>query len=398
MTPERRPGGRVLHGRRSALMLVLALGAAACTTADPVPGASLGVGTSPIAPASLTSSPSPTLTYAPDVASVAATRLREFRSARIEINGQTTSGAPLRISGNAALVADASRFDMSVESGEGRYATVEIAVAEGRFWSRNGGPFFRVEPASGTDSIGLAEFLHSLVELSPDGTRSRDGRLLHRLAPPPGTVVPPSALGLEGPGLTDFRADLEVYAESDGTPVELTFNVAWRQAAATADPRVVLLLNYRLAGLDEPLTVEPPTEVWATFDSERLRYRVGYPERWDLEEMDDGDSFLGPDGSELFVYTSPDAGTLNEWVTESILYWQEELEQRPESNEPVTIGGEDGRWLSYRGDLDDVPTFVMDAVVVHEGRGYGLEWYSVPGNESADRRTFQDILSTFDFR
>jgi len=304
----------------------------------------------------------------------------------------------MTISGDGALAADASRFDISVETGEGRYATVEISNAEGRFWSRNGGPFFRAELASETNSIGLAALLRNLGGLSPDGTQRRDGRLLHRLAPPPGTVVPPSVVGLEGPGLKDFTADLEVYAESDGTPVELTFNVGWRQPAATADPRVELLLSYHLARLDEPLTVERPTEVWATFASERLRYRLGYPEQWDLEEMDHGDSFLGPDGSELFVYGASDAGTLNEWVRESILYWQEELGKRPESNEPVTIAGEDGRLLSYRGELDGVPTFVMVAAVVHEGRGYGLDWYSVPGSEPSDRRTFEDILSTFDFR
>ena len=304
----------------------------------------------------------------------------------------------MTISGDGALAGDASRFHMSVESGEGRYTTVEISVAEGRFWSRNGGPFFREEPASETHSIGLAAFLRTLGGLSPDGTQPRDGRLLHRLAPPPGTVVPASVVGLQGPGLTDFTVDLEVYAESDGTPVELTFNVAWRQPAGRADLRVALLLSYQLARLDEPLTVERPTDVWATFASERLRYRVGYPEQWDLEEMDHGDSFLGPDGSELFVYTASDAGTLNEWVRESILFWKEELGQRSESNEPVTIGGEDGRLLSYRGELDNVPTFVMIAAVVHEGRGYGLDWYSVPGDESADRRTFEDILSTFDFR
>ena len=155
--------------------------------------------------------------------------------------------------------------------------------------------------------------------------------------------------------------------------------------------------RYELSRLDDPLTIEAPDEVWTSHFSDRFRYRVGYPEDWELEEMDEGDSFLGPDGSEVFIYMERGDGSLNEWVTDVILFWQEELGQRPESNEPVTIAGQDGRQLSYHGDLDDLPTFAMEALVVLEDRGYDFQWYSVPGNEAADQRTFQDLLSTVVF-
>lgn len=381
-----------LRSRGIALLLLLSSVFAACNGTVPGTIPSTGAGAPPTPSPSLAASPKPTRAPAKDLASLAAARLREFRSARVEITGQTTSGGRLTISGDGELAGDASRFAISMDAGEHRSSTVEVTVAEGRFWSRNGGPFV-AEPVD-ADFVGLAAFLRDLGPLASAGTQVRDGRLLHRLVPPPTAVVPPSVLGLQGPGLEDFNAELEIYAEPNGTPVELAFEVAWRQPPTTGDQRVQMAVTYHLVRLDEPLTIQPPAEVWTTHVSDRFRYRIAYPEDWELEEVDDGDSFLGPDGSEAFIWMEPEAGSLNAWVTDAVLFYQEEFGQRPESNESVTIAGQAGRMLSYHAEVDEAPTFVMDALVVHEGRGYDLEWYSVPGNEAADRRTFQDMLST----
>jgi hypothetical protein len=392
------PRRRRQRSRRQLLPLLLAGAVGACNAAVPDTIVSPVVSASPTSRPSPAASPTPTPTSAPDVASVAARRLRDLQSASVEIKGRSTSGGEATITGRGELTTDASRFEVGVESREGRYETVEISVQEGRFTSHNGGPFLRAQPVADGDDMSLAAFLRGIGRLVPAGTETRDGRLLHRLLPAAGTVIPPSALGLTGPGLKDFRADLEIYADADGTPVELAFDARWREPPGTGDQPSRLRVSYHLNHLDEPLTVRRPAEVWITHVSKRWHYTVAYPEEWEIDEMDDGDSFLGPDGSEVFIWTAADAGSLNTWVTDSILFYQDEFGQRPESNEPVTIAGQDARLLSYHADIEESPTFVMDALVVHEGRGYDLEWYSVPGNEAADRQTFQEMLSTFGFR
>ena len=66
----------------------------------------------------------------------------------------------------------------------------------------------------------------------------------------------------------------------------------------------------------------------------------------------------------------------------------------PTSTDPVTVGGQPGRLLSYAGCYG---YFHLWATTTYGTAGYHLVWVHDPGTETEDRQLFEAILATFRF-
>jgi hypothetical protein len=393
---------RVTRRAGACLLMVLEIAFVVACQGAPAPSHTEAIGGDATASASATPGPTSSPTSRPtptaNVAALALEELRGVRAGRMRIEGELRLGdTRVPVSGELEVSGSDYRRALTVGDDDSGTTTEEVSVRGERFESVNGGPFY-LQEAGGPAGSNEGNLLHALPRLIDRGSEDRNGRHLHRLEPPRDAVIPPSVLGLTAPEIEEAKTTLTVYAEDDGTVVELLFDASWQQKASTGTQPVELTLSYELVQLAGSVEIERPAEVWTTHVSKRYGYSIGYPDAWEVDEAEENDDFLGPDGIELVIYMEPDGGTLNRWATDSVIFWQEEVGERPEANEPIQLDDEPGRLLTYHADYEDVPTFLMNAMTVREGRAYDLIWYSVPGAEADDRTLFESMLATFRFR
>jgi hypothetical protein len=165
-------------------------------------------------------------------------------------------------------------------------------------------------------------------------------------------------------------------------------------------------VRYDVRRTGDGVAVEAPAEPWVWHRSERFGYSVAYPPDWEVEERREDqdaqttefDLLRSPAGEEIQVYrhaavpvdTDPET-----WYADSALFLKARWQADPEVNEPVRIGDDTGRLFEFHVVDATGPHFFMEATLLHEGRGWDLDWFSTPGDEAADRALFQRLLLTF---
>jgi hypothetical protein len=105
----------------------------------------------------------------------------------------------------------------------------------------------------------------------------------------------------------------------------------------------------------------------------------------------------GPGHRAIIAHSLPRSGTLEDLVAEVTA----QLGQMPgpglEGNEAITLDGTPARLLTYHWLIGSQGFHVLDAISIHNGRGYEIQFQNWPGDESADRLLFLEVLASFAF-
>lgn len=108
-------------------------------------------------------------------------------------------------------------------------------------------------------------------------------------------------------------------------------------------------------------------------------------------------TFLGTGNQEIGVVSNPTALSLDDMTAVAVAASKSAFGVDPEQTESITLGGAPARLLTFHVASGTATGFVLEAVCVHNGRGYMLVFMNDAGTEAADRALFTGILATFTF-
>jgi YVTN family beta-propeller protein len=172
---------------------------------------------------------------------------------------------------------------------------------------------------------------------------------------------------------------------------------------ATIGPAQVVRIDYSPkppvaapgAGMPTPTpTPTPGGTVWVG-----AHYGLTAPAGWTQAPNDAPDSvaFKAP-GPRLLGASSVAADTSLATLEATIVGMNlTQFKALPENSESIMMGGAPGTLLTYHVTREGVTAFLLQALTVHSGRAFSVTYISPPGTESADRATFQTVLSSFVF-
>ena len=160
-------------------------------------------------------------------------------------------------------------------------------------------------------------------------------------------------------------------------------------------------------------SIEPSPSPPSSFTSPVYGYTVELPGGWKAIEAKvawDGTSSISSDGPEVdqwigrteasaWAFAAPYSGDLNAYtkktVADNAKYHGGTCPPTPETQDPITIGGEPGTLLAY-----DCGILINLALAVHDGVGYsfGLRDPTIPAaTDPTDAAAFAGLLDTVQF-
>jgi hypothetical protein len=358
----------------------------------------------PATPPAADVSPTPTPTVDPAAAFLAAINDPEF-SATATLSGAVEIGdlemevnGEMRLSGqDAYTLMKASLPDGTIQS------TESISVSGGRY-VRQGDGLWMLQPAAGenTGSVMPGFDFESLREA---GTKVVDGQSLVRLLPVGGSDLAPTFFGLADPSVVDFDAELEFFAEPDGTPAVLLATASWEQALRGTPVGAALELRFDFDRIGQWVRIDEPPLVWTTHTSPELGYAMAIPTEWSADHVAATDEYLaydlllGPVDGEVHVTKYPDveAGLPpNAWFQESASWIEQSFGVSLTTWESITVHELPGALFKAHISIEGRELFYQQVTVLGDGVGWDIDWYSRVGAEESDRKMFLDFVSTFE--
>jgi hypothetical protein len=160
-----------------------------------------------------------------------------------------------------------------------------------------------------------------------------------------------------------------------------------------------------------PLSATAPSETPSVFRSDRYGYLVSIPALWSrspatvtwdgvgapANDAAEVDAFLVPPRyTQVWAYAAPTRLKLADYATQTVDAAAAEHpcsvgSQKPETDEPVTVGGEPARLLTTHCGI-----LILAAVTIHNGSGVVLAFQDPNGNPSLDaedRAVFLQFLA-----
>jgi actin-like ATPase involved in cell morphogenesis len=377
-------------GGVAALLLVGAIGVYALTSRSAPPAASPTLPAALVAPAATAPSASPA-----DLASTFIdTVTNPAFAAKATVTGRIKlAGITVPVSGEAHIAGTDSQTALTVRA-PGATERIESIDAAGKTYERTtGGPWVEQEgPAPKT--IGqLFKEMNGVVDV---GVETKAGRQLHHLRPrdtPKGIV---DAIGLRDPSIRNATATIDVYADDRGTPVVLSFGAKWTQLAPGQSAPATATIDFDLTDIGIPQAVAPPADAWQPYRSSKWKFTIAHPFGWTLEQLADYDRFTGPLGELLLVarFNVPRGTTLAAGVAQQSEQLRKLFATR-DSVKNITLDGQPARLLIYHLVTQEQRIHIVEAVTVRGSFLYLVQWYKVAGTEAADRKVFNQFLSTF---
>jgi len=378
---------RSRHAATAMLAATLALALAGCGGgATPTPA--------PTPTAVPTAAPTPTPVA---VADELVARLLAARTGVLGMTGtMTVANTEVPLSGTMTMANDDSQSSITLDMPGGSQTNDTIRVGTTEWERANGGPWV-TNPEPVDRSKSLSAILETLTSLEDKGVETRDGRQLHRLAPPPSVTISPEAVGFNPENAKDATVAMEFWAEDDGTPAIWSFDIGWNQVNGTASVPVSLSMDLDLSGLDRAATVTAPEDPWERFTSTKLGYSMAHPAGWTVTEGKGQDSYL-LDG-QPYVTVAPTAAkgyTLDRFATELIASYQKQLKVKPDSDTETTLGGQPARLLTYHFTrADGVKVYIADMLSMAGDTGWEVFLTEQAGAEAEDTPLLQAMASTF---
>ena len=327
-------------------------------------------------------------------------------TATADISGSISiAGTEAEITGSAEFDGPDTFQELTLERPGGDFTQATLAV-DGEAFSRTGeGPWVRQEVAADNASL-TAQFNALLADLEDEGVEDVDGESLHHLVPSAAADLDAAAFGITDSAITDFSAEVDFYATSDGEPAAMQFTLTW----AVADQDAEMLLRFDLNTRAQP-TIETPDEAWLAFSSSRFSYGIAYPEDWVFSEVQATEGFRaydifyalqGTKGREgevqVYEYSTDEVSpfTASDWYGGSGDLLSSTYGVDVEFTEPITVAGIASRYFSLHYVPEGgTPTFFQEAVIFTPTVAWDIDWYSDAGTEEVDRETFDLFLATF---
>jgi len=366
--------------------------------------------------------PSPTPTAAPTpVEELFVERLAELESASGSIEGSIRAGElELPVAGSFAFQGTDYQMRMTVGSGTDAQ-TSETIQLDGRTYTREGdGPWLAAPQGTSADvgaapDAGMAApetgagsgpgqadvraLLRRLDEVRPAGTVLRGGQRLQRLVLPADASVDMDDAGILPAGAEDGELTLSFLAGEDGRLAVMKMDASWTQATGRQTIAAVVAIEMTFDRSPASRPILRPADVWVRQTAIGLGYSFALPEEWEVIEVADGLALQGPGGDSIEILsTETEPGmTLNQWSSGAVAAIHQDFGVKPTANEAVMVCEIPARLLSYTATYDGIELYGMDAVFVTGDRGYGIFWFSTPGNEAADRELFLRFLALVEF-
>jgi YVTN family beta-propeller protein len=102
-------------------------------------------------------------------------------------------------------------------------------------------------------------------------------------------------------------------------------------------------------------------------------------------------------GQMIMAQSVASSASLDQFVATTITIWKSAFGVDPEQNDAITLGGAPARLLAFHVTVGNLTMYWPEAICVHNGRAYQVEFTDLAGNESADRALFQNVLASFAF-
>lgn len=374
----------------------LVLGLAACASGAPSEEAA-------------TASPEPSPTEAPvDIAEEFAAKAEGLDTFAAELSGTLrVAGLEGEVSGDLEVVgSDVHSLTVVTFPGLPEQETETISVGGTRYQRSENGYWLQL-PAGGSGAAGSDPVTAALANtdaLEVVGAEEHDGETLHRIESSGLADIPPEALGITDPTVSDFEAEVAFLAEADGTPAGIIVTAAWVQGPADAPVEAEFDLLFLFVG-DGVATVEAPDDPWAQYQSAELGYQMDHPADWDVTHMPaEGelvpwDFYLGPVDGEVQVYRYADlAGvTANQWFRDSAALLAERFGSEPELATVMSLdNGLEVQVFVGEYTEGEVLIHYQQAVVVGQNVAWDLDWFSTAGNEVEDGARFTQFVLSFE--
>jgi hypothetical protein len=386
----RRRGAAWLAACLAGSLLVGACGAEAAPS--PAASPTVAPATSPAA--------TPTSSPAPDVAGLF---LKKIVSP--DASGTATLGGRLSIAALEAPITGSFRFRGSDSSSlmtitfAGNNETNERTSIGGVGYTRRiPGPWLEDEANQGSSS-SLPQVLKSFASMEDAGVEQQGGRELHRLRPPEGSELPPEALGFSDPAIRDPKLTLEFLVTADGTPAAMEISGTWTQAIEGVTYPVSMTMTFTSETWGGSVAIVKPVDVW-TVHASALGYSMAYPPGWAVEPYATGDDYLvdGEVWVSVDVQTIPSDMTTQRFRDYLVSSFQRESGLLPESDEPVSLGGQAAHRLTYYRPVEGGENAIFDYVTARGGRGWDLYMVTAAGpGELEDLALLEMFAATFTF-
>ncbi len=402
---------RDTHGsgrRRAAALIAVAALVAACggsataapasPSAAPSSSAAPSIGASPVA-----ASPSPVPSPSPSPVDAGPAFLRVIADPTLA--GTLTLSGTMSVAGVSLNVDGTSTFHGLDESSTLRLlqgTTVQqvnddVTLGTKRWKRASPGPWL-VDTTPPT--TGMFQWLRSLTSVTDTGPELRKGTTVHHLVPPGDDRFPIEAFGAL-PSATNATADAQIYARADGTPAAIDVKASWTQPVNGTPSPVAIDFAVDFATVGGTVSaIEPPTPVWDVFTSARFGYSMAHPADWVVTTAKTGDKF-GPTGQDV-MFVSPQAATTKQDLAAFrdtlIAGYQTSLGAKPEQDVTATVGGEPSQILLYHfKNKSGTALYLVDAVMIHAGRGWEVFLVDAAGSEAQDNTAFNAFVATFAF-
>lgn len=387
---------RQAHGRWSALIIAMvAFAVAACGSTNPEPVPTAAATSAPPSPSvspssSATASPSATASTSPsgDLGKLVIDRMSRFDFyAKSVIAGEFQAGTGrYEISGALDIAGQNSHqlLDIHVPG----QAAQETLTVSGTTYARTGaGPWYAKPPSVGPS--GVNGFLGTLKTLQDAGVESKNGKELHHLILPAGTVMPPAALGLTDPSITGAHGSIEVWAEADGTVAVLGAEATWQQKNASGVLiDVAMAFEFTFSNVGMSFTIEAPEQTWTTYASALNHMSFGYPDDWDLIKAKGKikyDEAAGPDAAYADAWRYAARGfTLNQ-LARAIASNPDKLKGfRVNSTKTVKMAGLTGRQMLIHATVQGRKRYWIFTFVLKGSYFYEIDLFDDAGHEKDD--------------
>jgi hypothetical protein len=374
-------------------MIAAALVLAACQPAAPATTAP-----SSVAIASPQPSTSPTATPPPDVAKLLAARLAAITSGEQRLTGTFRAGdVQATFEGSQAVNGPDTSSTLSTTVAGIVTTEQHVKVAGTRYVQRGVGPWL-VDTAAGSSgdvSSGLKKALDSAADLdaaTPDATT-------HHLQSKVQSFDP-IAYGFASIGQAVGTATYAFAAMTDGTPVSVQIEAAWKQSASDGTVDATLDLTIEFLKLDNRPRIARPSDVWTVYESSADHYSIAHPDDFDRTREGSTDYFVGPDQKHVaYVYRDKllAGATLNQVAGNELRAIKKLLGAKTGTNDSVSIAGFAGRLLTVAGANKAYGGKVVsyEAILVKGKVVYLVGLIAPAGNNAAERATMDALLATF---
>ena len=379
------------------LFFPLLLGLAACAAGAPATSSE----------AAVTASPEPSPTQPPlDVAEEFAAKVEGLDSLVAELSGTLRIGDMEGDVSGELVIAGSDLHSLTAVTFPGSAAqeTESISVGGIKYERTDTGYWLQLPKGSGGGGAGedpVTAALANTEGLEVVGTEEHGGETLHRIQSSGLADLPPEALGVTDPTITDFEAQVAFLAEDDGTLAGINITASWVQGSVEAPVEAEFDLFYLAVNRDA--TVEAPADPWMRYQSAELGYQMDHPANWDVTHEPETpeslalDLFLGPVDGEVQVYRYTDLAdvTANQWFRDSATVLVERFASDLELNIVSLPNGLEVH--VFGGHYTDGGTniFFQQGVVFGGDVAWDLDWYSLAGNEAEDQAQFLQFVMSF---